>query len=64
MRSCTLWSLRNALKSYVINIMFGGIETTVYADSPYGSESVTNAALALLELPAEAWISTEEYANG
>lgn len=52
------------MKSYKINIMFGGAETSVYMDSDLPSADVTTSALSMLGLGAEAWISTEEYVNG
>ena len=52
------------MKSYKINVVMNGEETSVYADSAFGSEYATNAAIAILGLTAADWISTEEYANG
>lgn len=59
-----LWSLRNTMKSYVVNMIdTHGVEVNVYLDH-INAIVATNAALALMGRPASAWVSTEEYTNG
>lgn len=62
-RSCTSWSLRNSMKAYRVNVLLDGIETCIPIDGKDATET-TNRVLSRLDLPAEAWISTEEYTNG